>query len=149
MTYPGTKTCPTTWLVTCLVTCLVVLTFLVAGCVEPEPETVLVTFEIQLENARADAYSFGVVGNEGETGFGSVNEVIRESFYVDVGDEVYAWVKSSQWSSEEPGHEVICRIMVRGEEIYLNADQGTPTQDTQAECCGPVYIPQTPTPDSI
>ena len=147
MIYLCTKTCLTTW----LVTCLVVLTLLVAGCIEsePEPETVLVTFEIQLINADARSFTYGIVGGKGTGGFGSVNEVIRESFYADVGDEVLARVYASQWDSEEPGHEVICRIMVRGEEIYLDADQGTPTQDTHAECRGPVYIPSTPTPGSI
>jgi hypothetical protein len=132
----------TTW----LVTGFVVLTLLVAGCIEPEPETVLVTFEIQLINAQADAWGYGIVGGEGSAGWGGVNEVKQESFYADVGDEVFAKVYGSQWSIEEPGHEVICRIMVRGEEIYLDADQGTPIQDTFAECRGPVYIPSTPTP---
>ena len=144
--YPGTKTCLTTW----LVTCLVVLTLLVAGCIEsePEPETVLVTFEIQLINARADSYGYGIVGGKGSMGFGGVNEVKMESFYADVGDEVFAEVYGAQWSSEEPGHQVICRILVRGEEIYLDADQGTSSQDTHAECRGPVYIPPTSTPGS-
>lgn len=138
-----------TYLIKWLFAGLVVLTLLAAACnSEPVAETVLVTFEIQLVNAQADAYSYGVVGGEGTTGFGAVNEVIQESFYAGVGDEVFAWVNGSQWSSGEPGHQVMCRILVRGEEIYLDADQGTPSQDTQAQCRGPVYIPPTPTPGS-
>lgn len=132
-----------------LVVSLVVLTLIVAACgFESEPETVLVTFEIQLINAQAVSYSYGVVGGGGSSGWGAVNEVIKESFYADVGDEVFAWINGSQWSSHDPGHQVICRILVRGEEIYLDADQGTLYEDTQAYCRGSVYIPSPPTPGS-
>lgn len=137
-----------TRLTKCLITGLMVLTLVVAACSsQPQRETVLVTFEIQLINAQADSYSYGVVGGQGITGFGTVNETIRESYYADVGDEVFAWVNGSQWSSQEPGHQVICRILVHDEEIYLDAEQGTSSQDTQAQCRGPVYIPPTPTPE--
>jgi len=131
----------------CQITGWIILALLVAGCSsQPQRETVLVTFEIQLINAQANSYTYGVVGGQGTTGFGTVNETIRESYYADVGDEVFAWVNGSQWSSQEPGHQVICRILVGDEEIYLDANQGTPSQDTQAQCRGPLYIPPTPTP---
>jgi hypothetical protein len=132
-----------------LVTCLVVLTIFAAGCAEPEPETVLVTFEIQFENADI-AYKYGIVGGKGYGGWrGGYNEVIRDSFYADVGDEVLVSVAGNQFDTRKPSHEVICRIMVNDEEIYLDGDQGTPTEDTQVECRGPVYIPHTPTPRKI
>jgi hypothetical protein len=143
MAFSGRRACVATW----MVTGLVALTLVAAGCGgKSGPTSVLVTFEIQLMNARADSYSVGVAGGEGTTGFGSVNEVIRESYYANVGQEVFAWVNGSQWDTNQPSHEVLCRILVNDEEIYMAGDQGTASEATLADCRGPVYIPATAEP---
>ena len=121
---------------------LVVLILVLAACgPKPTPQTVLVTFEIQLINADATSYGMGIVGGQGVEGFGAVNEVLRESFYASVGQEVFAGATGTHWDRSDPAHQIICRILVRDEEIYLDADQGTPEQDTEVACRGPVYLP--------
>jgi hypothetical protein len=122
---------------------IILLVLLTAGCIDQKPktETVLVNFEIQLINARANSYSYGIENGDGETGFGATNEVIRWSTYAKVGQKAFAWVRGSQFSSREPGHQVLCRIIVNNKNIYLAGDQGTMNEDTLAECGGPVYIP--------
>jgi hypothetical protein len=123
----------------------VILALLQVGCDRPSPtKTVLVTFEIQLINARATSYSLGLAKRResGTTGFGAVNEVIRKSYYADVGDLVFAWAVGSHWNKADPAHQIICRIIVDGKEIYIDAAQGTPGEETKVECKGPVYIPK-------
>ncbi len=109
---------------------------------EEEPRTVLVTFEIQTINADATSYGYGITGGQGTMGFGAVNEIIGDSFYANVGQEVFAKAYGTHWDRSDPGHQIICRIIVQGEEIYIDGDQGTPDQDTEVICQGPVYIPQ-------
>jgi len=67
--------------------------------------------------------------------------VTSETFYVVVGQEVVAQGYFSQWRATEPSFEVVCRILVDDEEIYLSAVQGAGSEEKYLECRGPVYIP--------
>ena len=106
------------------------------------PRSVTVDFEIQLINANATAWAAGLSSGGGLAGFGAVNETIRHSVVARVGEGVFCKVVAEQWDRNEPGHQVLCRILVDDEEIYLCGDQGTGDEVTRAECGGPVYIPQ-------
>jgi hypothetical protein len=120
----------------------VILLSLLVGC-EPRPATVLVKFEIQLINTRALSWSYGVAkGNTGQTGFGAVNEVLSGSYYANVSDTVFAWANGEQFDKSEPGHQIICRIMVDDEEIYMGADEGTASRGAKVNVRGPAYIPK-------
>lgn len=126
-----------------LVACLALATIGFGGCGDdPTPIVVEVEFELQAINANATSWGFGVNGGEGFMGFGSVNETEHEAIWVTIGQPVFCKAFGSHWDSSDPGHQLLCRILVDGEEIYLCADQGTPTDDTAIECGGPVYIPQ-------
>jgi hypothetical protein len=128
-----------------LIICLVLLASFLGACgCEEESGPVSVTFEIQLFNARAYSYSYGFPGGEGVLGSGKVNETIRETYSAHVGDEVFVRVNGTHWDSSQPSHEILCRILVHGEEIYIDADHGDVNRDTEAICRGPVYIPKTP-----
>lgn len=112
------------------------------GCEdEPVPRTVKVDFELQLINASSFGWGYGIVGGKGFSGTGATNEVLRDSVYATVGQPVVIKAFGEQWSSQDPGHQIIGRILVDGEEIYMCADQGDSGQDTEIECGGPVYIP--------
>jgi hypothetical protein len=102
---------------------------------------VLVNFEIQLINARTSAWGFGIDGGKGFSGFGASNEVIRDSVYATVGERVFIKAFGEHWDAKDPAHQIIGRILVNGEEIYMCADQGSPGKNTKIECGGPVYIP--------
>lgn len=116
--------------------------FLLIGCEEePVVRTVEVEFELQLINASSYGWGYGIDGGQGFSGSGATNEVLRDSIYATVGQPVFIKAFGEQWSSREPGHEIIGRILVDGEEIYICADQGTPDEETEIECGGPVYIP--------
>ena len=113
------------------------------GVLYPRPARVWVKFEIQLINARALSWSYGIdKGGTGNTGFGAANEVLSGSYYANVGDTVFAWVNGGQFSKSEPGHQIICRIMVDDEEIYMGADQGTASRGGKVNIRGTVYIPK-------
>ena len=123
----------------------VILSLTLATCdlfESPPPRIVTVEFEIQLINANATAWAAGRSSGGAYGGFGAVNETIRHSVTANVGEDVFCKVVGQQWSRNEPGHQVLCRILVDDEEIYLCGDQGTQDEDTVAECGGPVYIPQ-------
>lgn len=120
---------------------ILTIAFGIFGCAETKPKYVMVTFEIQLINADAN-YGYGIVGGHGTSGTGAVNEVIRESFYATVGEEVFIKVYGGHWDRNDPAHQVVCRIIVDSEEIYIGADQGTTTKGTEVYIHGPVYIPQ-------
>ncbi len=116
---------------------------ILVGCDQkPVPRTVLVSFEIQLINASSSAWGFGIVGGKGRSGFGATNKVIRDSVYATVGERVFIKAFGKHWHSKDPAHQIIGRILVKGEEIYMCADQGYPGKNTKIECGGPVYIPK-------
>lgn len=64
------------------------------------------------------------------------------SAHLRVGEPVFCKVDTEQWERSDPSHQVVCRIMDNGEEIYICTEQGTPDRGAKAECGGPVYIPQ-------
>lgn len=105
------------------------------------PRTVEVKFEVQLINTRG-AWGFGRVNGAGRSGSGQVNETINDSMFLSVGVPVFCKVLGEQWDKNDPAHQVLCRVIVDDEEIYMCADQGDPGRSTKAECGGPVYIPQ-------
>ena len=105
---------------------------------------VSVTFEIQAMGA-GTSYSYGVTGGQGS--FGTMSEGIEsKTLYAILGQEVTARaaaiVEPGSHGSTTPSHELICRILVKGEEIYLQGDQGTPFDPAEVICRGPVYFPQ-------
>ena len=102
----------------------------------------MVQFEIQLINARATAWGYGRAGAGGEQGFGATNEVLKRSDCLSVGDPVFCKVFGEHFDRSDPAHQVICRILVQGDEAYVCADQGTPDRAAKTECGGPVYIPE-------
>jgi len=110
---------------------------------DPEPLRT-VSVEIELQAINADAYSWGrgIAGGQGELGNGYVDETETSTFLTKVGDPVFCKALATHWDTNDPAHQLICRILVDGEEIYICADQGSPSEDTDVECGGPVYIPQ-------
>ena len=124
----------------CLATFILLFAF--SGCKNTKtPSTVKVTFEIQLINCSASSYGYGIVGGEGSSGWGQVNELISESLYANVGQEVAIKATGKQWNKNESGHQIICRIIVNDEEIYLKSSQGSANKDTEVYIHGPVYLP--------
>lgn len=125
-----------------LVAALLLGNSVAAGCESQTrvPRTVLVEFEMRLVNARG-SWACGRTGGEGWGGT-STNDVIKRSAYLSVGEPVGCTVVGEHWDRSDPGHQVLCRITVDGEEIYVCGDQGTRDRDTKAQCGGPVYIPQ-------
>lgn len=120
---------------------IVLIAALVAAC-SPDPlRTVDVDFELQLINANATSWGFGIDGGPGEGGFGGVNETKSGTVSAKIGDPVFCKAFAEHWDSSDPAHQMICRILVDNEEIYLCADQGSPGADTSIECGGPVYLP--------
>jgi len=120
--------------------CTLLLLVACGGGGPPLPETVSVTFEIQAIGGGA-TYNFGVVGGEGTIGSTGGPDVIQESFVARVGDQVIARATGFVRQGEST-HEVICRILVRGEEIYVHGDQGTANDPSEVECAVLVYIPE-------
>lgn len=108
------------------------------------PHTVRVDFEVRLINAQASSWGVGLMGGPGETGFGAVNETIRRSHYASVGQPVFCKAFARHWDRTDPGHQLLCRIVVEDDEIYMCADQGGPDSTTKVDCGGPVYIPEKP-----
>ena len=127
-----------------LVSSMALMVATLAACGDdPGPlRTVPVEIELQTINADATSYGYGINGGQGTSGYGAVNETMRETFYVTVGNPVFCKAFGTHWDSNDPGHQLICRILVDNEEIYMCADQGSPGSDTAIECGGPVYIPQ-------
>jgi hypothetical protein len=82
----------------------------------------------------------GVVGGPGA--MGSVgSDVVRETFYAQVGQQVVIEA-AGDVDQGEGTYEIICRILVRDEEIYVHGDQGSANDAAEVECAGPVYIPE-------
>lgn len=119
-----------------------IILFAFSGCKNAKtPSTVNVTFEIQLINCSATSYVYGIVGGEGSRGWGTTNEIISGSYYAKVGQEVAIRASAKQWNKNEPGHQIICRIIVNDEDIYLGSDQGDVNKETEVYIHGPVYLP--------
>jgi hypothetical protein len=102
-----------------------------------------VTFEIHALETGA-TYQYGV--DYGQGSFGTMSEGVKsERMTVRVGQPVTAKAtaetgpNTSGWYAAS--HQLVCRILVQGDEIYVHGDQGTRNDAAEVICQGPVYIP--------
>jgi hypothetical protein len=127
------------WRVVRAVLCLLLAAVALASCDRPSPVAVEVTFEVQAIGGSLDSWWVGTVSRNTQTlGFGG--EAESEKLSMLVGEVARAWAVASPWSGQT-SVELVCRIVVRGEEIYVDGDEGSQEDPARVDCQGPVYLP--------